>query len=595
MRSRILHGVLSAGLVAGLGLTAVAASRPFEPVVSVESRAVGIAPPRFEVTFPASARQTPLTGRLVVIVSKVPTAGTGGRGGAPRMLSPSFSGPAQYGIDVERLAPGQTAVVDQAAVGYPMPMAELPAGDYYVQARVNAYTQVRRGDGHVLWVHTNDGTVGQSRFASAQGDLYSAVQRIRVGDGATVRLSLDSAIGPSTYPADTKWYRHIRFQSPSLTRFWGYPVYIHARVLLPKGYDEHPNTRYPTVFTLGHSWTPLSFVEPQPQQQGGGRGGRGGFAPGDSINPATGFDRDPMKMYEAWTSDDYPRFIAVTLQQATPWFPDSYSVNSVNQGPYGDAVINEMIPLLERQFRMIAKPYARHVEGASTSGWQTLALLLRNPDFFGGGWVLQPDPIDFERYQLVNIYSDTNAFRIPRDPFNTAERYFQRTVEGQPLVTVREMTAWEAVLGTKGRAGGQLSAWEAIYGPIGPDGYPVPLWDTRTGTIDRDVANYMRDNGYDLLAYAKKNWGTLGPKLQGKLRFFTGDMDQFYLNLAVYRWEEFLRGTTNPRSDATFSYGRPMMGHSWHEWTWRQFGREVGAAIRASAPAGENTAAWNYR
>lgn len=220
-------------------------------------------------------------------------------------------------------------------------------------------------------------------------------------------------------------------------------------------------------------------------------------------------------MYEAWTSDDYPRFIAVTLQQATPWFPDSYSVNSVNQGPYGDAVINEMIPLLERQFRMIAKPYARHVEGASASGWQTLALLLRNPDFFGGGWVLQPDPIDFERYQLVNIYSDTNAFRIPRDPFNTTERYFQRTVEGQPLVTVREMTAWEAVLGTKGRAGGQLSAWEAIYGPIGRDGYSVPLWDARTGTIDRDVANYMRDNGYDLLAYAKKNWGTLGPKLQG--------------------------------------------------------------------------------
>ena len=164
-----------------------------------------------------------------------------------------------------------------------------------------------------------------------------------------------------------------------------------------------------------------------------------------------------------------------------------------------------------------------------------------------------------------------------------------------PLVTVREMSLWEAVMGTKGRAGGQLSAWEALYGPVGSDGYPRPLWDKFTGTIDRDVANYMRDNGYDLLAYAKKNWGTLGPKLQGKLRFFTGDMDQFYLNLAVYSWEDFLATTTNPKSDATFAYGRPMKGHSWHLWTWRQFGREAAAVIKANAPPGEDTAAWHYR
>jgi hypothetical protein len=551
--------------------------------------ATQVAPPRFEVVLPATARQTPLTGRLVVIVSRVATGGTGN---LPRFLSPNFSGPALYAIDLDQLRPGQTAMVDQGAVAYPKPMAELPAGDYVIQARVNAYTQVRRGDGHTLWVHTNDGTVSQSQFGSAQGDLYSPVQRIRIGGGTStpVRLSLDSVIAAPRYPPDTKWYKHIKFQSPSLTKFWGYPVYIHARVLLPKGYDEHPTTQYPTVFTLGHTWTPLSFAEPQDLQSAA----RTGAALADSINPATGFDRDPGKMYEAWTSADYPRFIAVTFQQATPYFPDSYSVNSVNQGPYGDAVVNEMIPLLEKQFRMIAKPYARHLEGASTSGWQTLALMLRNPDFFGGGWVLQPDPIDFERYQLVNIYSDTNAFVIPKAPLTTTERYFQRTVEGQPLVTVREMSAWEEVLGNRGRAGGQLSAWEAIYGPIGRDGYPVALWNKRTGTIDRDVANYMRDNGYDLLAYAKKNWATLGPKLQGKLRFFTGDMDQFYLNLAVYSWEDFL-ASTNPRSDATFTYGRPMKGHSWHAWTWRQFGREVGAAIKASAPPGENTAAWNYR
>ena len=594
MRTRVFRSATHIVFLGAASLATVGAtwrSRP-DP-----TDAKAVAPPRFEVSLPASARSTPLTGRLVVIVAKVPTPGQGGGGGSgnpPRMLSPSFSGPSLYAIDLDGLRPGSSAVVDQRSLGYPKPIDALPAGEYDVQARVNAYTQVRRSDGHTLWVHWNDGTVSQSRFGSAEGDLYSGVQRVRIGDGGTIKLSLDSTIRAARYPADTKWYKHIKFQSPSLTKFWGRPVFMHARVLLPKGYDEHPNTRYPAVYTLGHTWTPLSFAEPQDLAGASGNAPRR-FTGADSINPATGFDRDPLKMYEAWTSDDYPRFAAITLQQATPWFPDSYSQNSVNQGPYGDAVVQEMIPLLEKEFRLIAKPYARHLEGASTSGWQTLALMLKNPDFFGAGWVLNPDPIDFERYQLIDIYKDTSAFYVPTSPFAHSERYFQRTVMGQPVVTVREMSRYEEVLGTRGRSGGQLGAWEAIYGPIGADGYPRPLWNKLTGTIDRSVAHYMRDNGYDLLAYAKKNWSTLGPKLQGKLRFFCGDMDQYYLNLAVYSWEEFLKNTTNPRSDATFAYGRPMMGHSWHAWTWRQFGREAAAVIKAHAPPGEDTAAWHYR
>lgn len=592
MRYRFPRRSLISATIAGASLLAIGAARPFAPAHVPPSTGVEMAPPRFEVSFPTRARSTPLTGRLVVILSKVPASGNAN---APRMLSPGLSGPAMYGIDLEQLAPGRPAVVDQSALGYPFPMAQLPAGEYFVQARVNAYTQVRRSDGHALWVHVNDGTVAQSRFASGEGDLYSAVQRVRIGDGGTIRLSLDSVMPGPEYPADTKWLKHIKFQSPSLTKFWGRPTYIHARVLLPKGYEERPDTHYPTVYTLGHTWTPLSFREPTPAAVQQVRQAMAQRAPGDTIDRATGFDVDPFKMYEAWTSDDYPRFVAITLQQATPWFPDSYSLNSVNQGPYGDAVIQEMIPHLEEKFRLIRKPYARHLEGASTSGWQTLSLILRNPDFFGGAWVLQPDPIDFENYQLVNAYEDTNAFAMPRGQFLAAERYFQRNVEGQPLVSNREMSLIEAVLGSKNRSGMQLEAWDALYGPIGADGYPRPLWNKLTGTIDPEVAQYMRDNGYDLLAYAKKNWATLGPKLQGKLRFFTGDMDQFYLNLAVYAWEDFLTSTTNPKSDATFAYGRPMAGHSWHLWTWRQFGREVGAAIRESAPAGENTAAWNYR
>jgi hypothetical protein len=159
---------------------------------------------------------------------------------------------------------------------------------------------------------------------------------------------------------------------------------------------------------------------------------------------------------------------------------------------------------------------------------------------------------------------------------------------------MKQLSLFEAVLGTHGRSFGQLSAWEAIYGPVGEDGYPVPLWDKLTGKIDHNVASYMRDNGYDLRVYAERNWKTLGPKLQGKLRFFCGDMDNFYLNLAVYKFEEFLKSTTNPPSDAEFTYGRPMKGHSWHAWTWADFVRRVGAVVRSNAPARQEAVRWNY-
>jgi len=156
------------------------------------------------------------------------------------------------------------------------------------------------------------------------------------------------------------------------------------------------------------------------------------------------------------------------------------------------------------------------------------------------------------------------------------------------------VSRFEDVLGSRGRSGYQLEAWEAVFGPVSPDGYPVPLWDKRTGSIDRAVANAWRDGGYDLREYAQRNWTTLGPKLAGKLHFFAGDMDDFYLNLAVYRFEEFLKGTTNPKSDADFTYGRPTKGHSWHVSPWADFVRRIAAAVAAQAPAGEDTKRWRY-
>jgi hypothetical protein len=177
---------------------------------------------------------------------------------------------------------------------------------------------------------------------------------------------------------------------------------------------------------------------------------------------------------------------------------------------------------------------------------------------------LLPDPVDFRRYQLVNIYDDTNAFQAPGFDYEIPERPMMRTPEGQVVETVRGMSELEEALGSHGRSGQQYEAWEAVYGPVGPDGYPRPLWGKHTGKIDRDVANYMRDHGYDLRDYMSKNWARLGPQLKGKLHLYCGDMDSFYLNLAVYMLQDFLKTTD---SGATFEYGRPMKPHGWNPMT----------------------------
>lgn len=528
--------------------------------------------PRFEVTVDPAVRSTPLTGRLVVVVSRTAQP-------EPRMqIAPQ--GPAIFAIDLQQLRAGQPAVVDaKSSLGYPVPLAQLPPGDYHAQAIVNVYEQIRRADGKTIWVHfPHEGR--QEVMQIAAGNLYSDVQPIHIGSGGTVRLRLTKVIAPSPRPQDTEWVKHVRIQSQKLTAFWGRPVYVNATVLLPKGYNEHTTVRYPTVYTFGHN-VPFSLTPDSTRVRGIGQ-----------LNPVTGLETG-YDFYKAWVSDGFPRFIAVSFEQATPFFLDSYSVNSVSNGPYGDAMVEEVIPELERQFRMIGKPYARLAEGASTGGWQTLALQLKHADFFGGAWVLQPDPIDFRRYQLVDIYSDTNAFVMPNTQFTTTERPFRRTVEGQVVWSLRQLSLFEEVLGTRGRSNYQLEGWEAIYGPLDADGYPKPLWNKLTGTIDRDVANYMRENGYDLREYAQRNWSTLGPKVAKKLHFFAGDMDDFYLNLAVYRFEEFLKSTPDGKT-VPFTYGRPMKGHSWHAFPWAELVRQMGAYVKQNTPTGEDATAWWY-
>lgn len=517
------------------------------------------------MAYSAKAHAGPITGRLLLIFAKAEDP-------EPRLTVHPL-GPQIFGIDIAELQPDVVASIDESVAGYPLKsLTELPEGEYFAQAIIQVYTRVQRADGHVLWVPFNDGTI--ATFATAPGNLYSDVQLIRIGEaGDPVHIDIEHVIAPPDPPFDTEWVKHVRFESATLTQFWGHPVYINATVLLPRGYADNPGISYPTIYTFGHQ-TPFSFNSDPASARGR-----------EGVHPVTGLESG-YAFYEAWTRDDFPRVIGISFQQQTPFFPDSYSINSANNGPYGDAMIDEVIPWLEGQFRMIREPWARIVEGASTGGWQALALQLHHPDFFGGAWILQPDPIDFSRYGLVNIYEDDHAFTLRTGPFTTEERPMRRNVEGQVLWSMRDLSAFEAVLGARGRSGYQLMGWEAVFGHVGDDGYPTPLWDKETGEIDHTVATFMRENGYDLREFAERNWNELGPKLRDKLHFFCGDMDDFYLNLAVYEFEEFIEHAEGGGDVASFTYGRPRKGHSWHATTWADMVRAMAEHIRQYAPAG---------
>jgi hypothetical protein len=525
---------------------------------------------RFEVSVPAATHAGPLTGRVYVILSREASTDLRERIGSWEQETPFF------GVDVSSLSPGSAAVIDADTLGYPLKsVREIPAGDYYVQALVNVYTEFHRSDGHTIWAH-KDQWEGQ-QFNKSPGNLYSDVKKVHLDPAAgyDVQLKADHVIPVVQVSADSQWVKHIKIQSKLLSKFWGQPIFLGATVLLPKDYDKHPDVSYPVIYEQGHfGLQPPFHIEPDLPED-------------DSKWQALGY-----AAFQAWSGDNFPRMIAVTFQHPTPFFDDSYAVNSANDGPYGDALMQELIPYLEEHFRIIRQPWARVLTGGSTGGWESLALELYHPDFFGGTWTGFPDPIDFRHYQLVNIYSDPNAFEVPGFDWVPRERPLMRTTEGQVIETIRQMSQMEAVLGSHGRSGQQLEAWEAVYGPVGADGYPEPLWDKRTGTINRKVADYMRDHGYDLRAYVEKNWAKIGPLLTDNVFIWVGDMDNYYLNLAVYDMEDFFK--EHPEAKAHFEYGRPEKGHGWFPWSVADFVKMMADHVAKHAPAGTDVRNWHY-
>ncbi len=548
---------------------------------------------KFSISFPVSSSARALDGRMYLLLSTDP-------GDEPRnQIDDTPASQLIFGVDVEGLQPGQPVVVDERADGYPVrSLRDLPPGEYYMQAVLHVYETFHRSDGKTVRLPMDRGE-GQ-HWNLAPGNLYSKPEKVVIGKGSTsFKVALDRVIPPIPEPKDTKYVRRIRIQSQLLTKFWGRPMYLSALVLVPEGFDTHPEAHFPLLLSHDHFVSEFSDFRTEP--------------PDPNLKPdyserfhISGYNRiqqeESYKNYQQWISPGFPRFLVVKVQHANPYYDDSYAVNSANLGPYGDAIETELMPAVEKQFRAIGAGWARFMYGGSTGGWEALAVQIFYPDHYNGAFGACPDPVDFSSYEVIDLYHDKNAFFIEGAHKRVAQPAM-RDYLGHTTLTLEENNAYELALGSHGRSGEQFDIWQAVYSPVGEDGYPKPIFDKRTGAINHEVADYWREH-YDLRAILEKNWSVLGPKLRGKLHLYCGSADTYFLNDAVYKMEDFLKSTTNPPYDGEVKYG-DRAEHCWNGDPSRpnyltrlhyntMYLDKILDRIAKTAPAGADLTSWRY-
>jgi len=549
---------------------------------------------RFGVQFPAERSTAPLDGRMLLLISADGSS-------EPRyQISDAANTQMAFGLDVDALKSGEPVVFDSSVFGYPLEsLADLPPGEYWVQALLNRYETFHLASGHTVKLPPERGE-GQ-RWSAKPGNLYSQPVKMNLDPGKEelIKIVIDQEIPPIPDPPETKYIKHLKIQSDRLSRFWGRPVTLGVHVLVPEGFDEHPEARYPLIINHGHfSYTFDGFQETPPDPD---------LKPDYSARfRMNGYNKVQQEyayeFYKYWIAAETPRFLIVEIQHANPYYDDSYAVNSANLGPYGDAITYELMPAIEKKFRGLGQGWARFLYGGSTGGWEALGVQVFYPDEYNGCWAACPDPIDFRAYTIVNIYEHKNAYYVD-SPWKRTPRPGQRNYLGEVSTTVEESNHRELVLGTHSRSGDQYDIWEAVFSPAGEDGYPKRIWDKMTGEIDRSVARHWQEN-YDLRYILERDWQTLGPKLKGKIHIYCGDMDNYYLNNAVYLTEEFLKNTKDPYYDGEVDYG-DRAEHCWNgdhtrpnaisRLRYHQMHiPKIMARIEKSAPPGADLTSWRY-
>ena len=546
------------------------------------------------VSFSDSANTKNLDGRLLLMLS------TNNEEEPRFQIGVGLKDQLVYGMNVDGLAPNTKVTFDETIFGFPTPsLKDITPGEYYVQGLLHVYETFTLATGQTVKLPMDNGE-GQ-QWNKSPGNIYSKPVKVTVTEKGIENLNivLDQVIPAIEEPEDTEWIKHIKIKSEKLSEFWGRDTYLGAHVLLPKGFNEHPEAKYPLMIFHGHFPSNFDGFRTTP--------------PDTNLKPeyserfqVEGYNifqqQESYDFYKRWNEPDFPRFLIIEIQHPTP-YDDSYAVNSASQGPYGDAITHELIPYIEEQFRGQGEGWSRFLYGGSTGGWEALAVQVKYPDEYNGCFAACPDPIDFTNYCLTNIYEDKNAYYYESD-HKKLEVPSRRDYLGNISATLREENHLELVLGDKSRSGQQWDIWEATYSPQGEDGYPERIWDKKTGDINPEIADYWKEN-YDLKHILERDWDKLGEKLKGKIHIYCGDMDNYYLNNAVYSMEKFLENTTDPYYDGEVKYG-DRAEHCWngdsenpnHVTRLRyntMYVPKIMERIAESAPKGADLTSWRYK
>lgn len=414
-----------------------------------------------------SAKDKPISGRLYIFLTV--------RADQEPRFGPNWFAPEPFfGLDVRDFRAGEHRLVDESADSFPDRLSTLPAKKYRVQALLDQD------------FYCQDPSHGV-------GNLYSEVAELDWDpqNPTTLKLTL-SGVVPEPEFAESRWVKQVVFRSELLSSFHKREVTDRASVVLPASYYDQPDRRYPVVCIIP------------------------GF--GGSHRDALRYVNGAPNVGEGETE-----FIRLQLSGNCKWGHHVYADSATN-GPRGQSLIEELIPLIDQTYRTVAAPTARFVTGHSSGGWSSLWLQVTYPETFGGVWSTSPDPVDFRDYQQVNLYADPPLSLYVDE--NSARRPIAR-MGNQPVLWYDSFGRMDDCLGR----GGQLRSFEAVFSPLDEQGLPKKLWDRTTGRIDPAVAKSWE--AYDIRLKLERNWKELEPRLKGKLHVTTGELDTFYLEGAV--------------------------------------------------------------
>ena len=508
----------------------------------------------FEITYDAELGNEAYDGRLLVLITKDDSK-------EPRFqINDSDETGIVVGKNVQNWSAGQKETISSNTLAYPIEkLNELEKGEYVVQALLHKYDTFDLSNGHTIQLPMDQGE-GQ-HWNTSPKNIYSKPVKVSLdpSNQSPISITITEEIPPIAPVEDSEYVKHIKIKSKLLSEFWGRDIYLQANVLIPEGFDKDSNTEYPLMVFHGHF----------PKTIGGFRTTPPAAPKEDTIFNSrfgiTGYkyiqEKEAYDFYKQWTSKNFPRFLVIEIQHQNPYYDDSYAVNSANLGPYGDAITYELIPHVEELFNGVGKGWGRFLYGGSTGGWEALAVQVFYPKEYNGCFAACPDPIDFRAYTVVDIYKDDNAY-YKNGTFKNTLRPGMRDGKGHIKTQLIDMNRREYILGDNSRSGDQWDIWQAVYSPVGENGYPKPIWDKLTGEIDREVAEYWREN-YDLRYIMERDWATIGKDLEGKVNIYCGDMDNYYLNNAVVLTEEFLENTKNPYYNGEVDYGNNAE-HCWN-------------------------------